>query len=224
MTEKVEKQRLSEAVVDRIKRLIVEDRLRPGDRLPTEISLAERFGVSRVSVREATRALGFFGILNAKPGRGLTVGRINMARVSKCLSFQLAPHDYPQVELIESRIVVETGILPYVMQQMEKDPRVYQDLNRINEKLRKTRLIDERIALDAQFHRQLYNASGLGPLIAFNDLIQIFFDSFRKSFRKGLWESGIVSHQKIIDSLRDSKLEAACNEMRRHIDTHRNNS
>src|SRR6185437_5429746 len=45
--------RMSEAIVDQIKTLIRTNRLRPGDRLPSERELCERMGVSRVTVREA---------------------------------------------------------------------------------------------------------------------------------------------------------------------------
>ncbi len=46
----------------------------PGDRLPTENQLAETFGISRLSVCEATKTLEFFGIIDSKSGVGLTVG------------------------------------------------------------------------------------------------------------------------------------------------------
>ena len=44
----------------RIKQLIIENGLKPGDRLPTELEMADRFGVSRVSVREATKDRNIF--------------------------------------------------------------------------------------------------------------------------------------------------------------------
>jgi DNA-binding FadR family transcriptional regulator len=49
---------------------IVDASLKPGDRLPTETELAARFGVSRLSLREATKALELLGIVEARPGKG----------------------------------------------------------------------------------------------------------------------------------------------------------
>ena len=46
-----------ELILDEITRLITEGILKPGDRLPSESELAERFGVGRSSLREAMRAL-----------------------------------------------------------------------------------------------------------------------------------------------------------------------
>ncbi|WP_420813984.1 FadR/GntR family transcriptional regulator, partial [Phytoactinopolyspora endophytica] len=52
-----------EVVLQRIEAEIAEGRLRIGDRLPGERALAERFGVSRTSVREAIRVLEVMGVV-----------------------------------------------------------------------------------------------------------------------------------------------------------------
>ena len=54
--ETVKRQNLSEVIAGRIKHFIITNQLKPGDRLPTEHEMAPQFGVSRVSVREATKA------------------------------------------------------------------------------------------------------------------------------------------------------------------------
>ena len=59
---------MSEAIVDQIKTLIRSDRLRPGDRLPSERELGERMGVSRVTVREALRILEAGGLVEIRVG------------------------------------------------------------------------------------------------------------------------------------------------------------
>ena len=60
--------RMSEAIVDQIKTLIRTNRLRPGDRLPSERELCERMGVSRVTVREALRILEAGGLVEIRVG------------------------------------------------------------------------------------------------------------------------------------------------------------
>src|SRR6188472_3324676 len=112
------RQNLSEQVAARIKQLILENSLKPGDRLPTEQEMADRFGVSRVSVREATKALSFLGIIQAAPRRGLTVGHVDMRRVTEYLGFHLALTDYPKPQLLQTRLVIETGVLPFVARSL----------------------------------------------------------------------------------------------------------
>lgn len=62
-----------ELVAERILELIVESRLRPGDRMPTEYDLAAQLGTSRTMVREAVKILSALGRVSAQKGRGLYV-------------------------------------------------------------------------------------------------------------------------------------------------------
>ena len=55
MPETIERSKLRDVVADRLKTFILDGNLKSGDRLPTEAELATRFGVSRPSLREATK-------------------------------------------------------------------------------------------------------------------------------------------------------------------------
>src|SRR5260221_6761328 len=101
----IARRKLNEVVAERIRQYILDNDLKPGDRLPTEQELSERFGVSRVSTREATRALGFLGIIDAAPRRGLVVGQIDMKRLSSYLGFHLAISNFPLGPLLDARIL-----------------------------------------------------------------------------------------------------------------------
>lgn len=65
--------RLYQQIVEQIEQSIRSGQLKPGDQLPAERDLAERFGVSRTAVREAVKALGEKGLVEALPGRGTFV-------------------------------------------------------------------------------------------------------------------------------------------------------
>lgn len=215
------KPKKSEVVAARIRDFIIKHGLKPGDRLPTEGEFAERFGVSRVAVREATKALGFLGILDAAPRRGLSVGRVSMKRLSRYLGFHFAVGNYPVEELIDTRVVVETGGLRHVAQRMAHDPSIYEQLNDLNAQLRKTRQLREWIKTDMRFHCSLVAASGLRGLAALNDLVQVFFRRFREDFPRTQWKSGVESHQRIIDALQDGDYQTATRELTEHIESHR---
>ncbi len=62
-----------ELLAEQILQLIVELRLRPGDRMPTENDLAARLGTSRTVVREAVKILSALGRIRVQKGRGLYV-------------------------------------------------------------------------------------------------------------------------------------------------------
>jgi GntR family transcriptional regulator, transcriptional repressor for pyruvate dehydrogenase complex len=61
-------QRIFQEVADQLRRSISEGRLKPGDKLPPERELAQLFGVSRNTMREALRALELSGLVEMKLG------------------------------------------------------------------------------------------------------------------------------------------------------------
>ena len=226
MNKPVRRANLRDIVADRLRAYITDGGLKPGDRLPTETAFAEKFEVSRLSLREATKALEFLGIIESKAGVGLTVGHVSVERMTAHLGFHPDLHDASPTHLVEARVVVETGVLPYIVDRMREDPACHESLDRINGELREVHDSDRWIELDIAFHHQLVEASGLAPLLAFNDLLASFFRRFRESVTHGeskagtlsrQWKSGIRDHQRVIDALRDGRPEAARKVLITHI-------
>jgi GntR family transcriptional regulator, transcriptional repressor for pyruvate dehydrogenase complex len=216
--EHARRQNRCELVAEGIKRLILDEGLKQHDRLPTEKQLAVRFGVSRVAVREATKALGFLGILRAAPRRGLTVGDVDMSRVTAYLGFHLALNDYPKKQLWQTRFVIETGALPYVAQKMADDPALFDSLRAIIEAARHSTEFERRLQSDIEFHRTLVEISGIGPLVAFNDLLQIFFRQLRNpDMSLEQWGTTVKQHTRLIDCLRAGDLAGARHTLHVHF-------
>lgn len=219
----IPRQKLSELVVAGIKNYILDHDLAEGDRLPTEQQMAERFGVSRLSVREATKALSFLGILRSAPRRGLTVGRVDMQRVTEYLGFHFALNHYPRRQLLTARVVIETGALPEAMEAIAGAPQLVRKLSAMNDRLRRVTDIDEFIAGDLAFHRALIECSGIGPLVAFSGLLEVFFMQFRDQVDavKKHWARGIDGHDQIVAALRDRLLPRADELLREHLKHYR---
>lgn len=213
--------KVRDQVAGQIQRYIVEQKLGPGDRLPTETQLAETFGISRLSLREATKALEFLGIVESKTGVGLTVGRIDMERLTEHLSFHAGLLEADPRQLIDSRVILETGVLPHVARRMKEDPTIEARLWELVEQFRSARDLKAWIELDIRFHRSLLDASGLQPLVAFGDLLHVFFQRFRESVKKAEWQRGVESHQRIVHELAKGRVEAATTELRKHIESHK---
>src|SRR5882672_1580157 len=64
---------LSDHIIEQITGLIARGVLKPGDRIPSEKQLCQRFGVGRTSVREALRSLAVMGVLESHMGDGTFV-------------------------------------------------------------------------------------------------------------------------------------------------------
>jgi GntR family transcriptional regulator, transcriptional repressor for pyruvate dehydrogenase complex len=216
----IQRERLSETVVAKIKAYILDHALGEGDRLPTEQELATLCGVSRISVREATKALSFLGIIHAAPRRGLTVGRVNMRRVTEYLGFHFALSDYPRDQLLKTRVVIETGALPAAMERIAADDAVFQRLMDQIDEHAKVRDPDAFIQHDLAFHRMLLELSAIEPLLAFNDLLEVFFRRFREEVvaTRPHWPKGLNGHRQIVKTLRARQADRAIRLLRTHLE------
>ena len=71
--EPLKKLSLGENIAQHLQSLLLNGTFRPGDYLPSQRELANRYGTSVAAVREATSILSAAGVLDARPGRGTLV-------------------------------------------------------------------------------------------------------------------------------------------------------
>lgn len=102
--------RASSDVIAQIRRAILSGQYRPGDRLPTERDMAQQFGVSRVTVRDALRALEANGLVRVKVGGqgGPYVSEPDIALLSDSIGTHLHLRGTTFLELAEARQALET--------------------------------------------------------------------------------------------------------------------
>ena len=105
--EPVKSTRIYEEIVRQIKAMIAEGRLKSGDQLPPERDLAEKFLVSRTSVREALRALESLGLIEIRPGEGTFVREVSVESLIQPLALVMASQREAMSELFEARRLLE---------------------------------------------------------------------------------------------------------------------
>jgi len=103
----VEIEQPSDIILRQIKALIDGGTLKPGDRLPSERSLAQRFNVGRTPVREALRRLEFYGILRTRPQSGTTVENIAPNGLAGLISNVISLAEPTLNSTIEARRLIE---------------------------------------------------------------------------------------------------------------------
>src|SRR5205809_4638284 len=103
--------RASSAIADQIRAAIVGGRLSEGERLPPERELAEQFGVSRVTVRDALRALEAMGLLEVRVGArgGAFVTVPSGSIMGQTMSDMMMMSALTPEDIVEARLVVELG-------------------------------------------------------------------------------------------------------------------
>lgn len=165
---------LRQQVVDGIKQLIIRERLRPGDLLPTEAVLCEQLRASRSSVREAVKVLAALDIVEVRHGYGTYVGRMSLAALVDSLTFRgllSRGDDYGVIaELVVVRQTLEHGLADKIIAGLDDAQR--SELRGLAEGMQKHAASGEEfIELDRAFHLAL-----MAPLA--NDLLQQLTGAF----------------------------------------------
>lgn len=160
------------AVQEAIKSYIVEKKLRPGDRLPTEQELTKQLGVSRTSLREALKALQALGIVDMKPGEGTVVRAFNFDAIFKSLLYSLLFESTELLEILRVREALEFYFLEEVVRKIDAEgvKAIEEILGRMESKAEQGELFEEE---DAAFHRALFTPVGNGLLLR---LLDIFWE------------------------------------------------
>jgi GntR family transcriptional regulator, transcriptional repressor for pyruvate dehydrogenase complex len=108
----IKKQKASDLIVEEIWKMILAGKLKPGDRLPPEHTLVERFQVSKVTLREALQTLETYGHITRKhgPGGGSVVLDIAPTMGISLLANYLSLTNLSLAALMEARRVLEPMI------------------------------------------------------------------------------------------------------------------
>lgn len=111
MFTKVQVSRVSEEIIRQVEQAIYSEKLVPGDRLAPERELAEQFGVSRITIRDALRVLESNGLIEIRVGAngGAFVREPNLDSLSSSLNSMLKFKKATLLELTEARKIIETA-------------------------------------------------------------------------------------------------------------------
>lgn len=100
---------ISVTILNMITDNILSGALKPGDKLPTEIELAESLGVGRNSVREAIKMVSSFGAIEVKMGSGTFIANSMPSSILDPLMLSLAYEQGTSKELVDLRLMIEIG-------------------------------------------------------------------------------------------------------------------
>ncbi|MDR2376184.1 MAG: GntR family transcriptional regulator [Treponema sp.] len=145
-----------DVVVNKIKELLIEQKIAPSEMIPSEQALAEGLKVSRGSVREAMKILSAFGIVEIKRGDGTYISTASNTRLFDPLLFQILVQDRDYQSLIEIRQILEEGIVRLMVkkatdEEFEMLSTVIKEFEKVLS-LRKS-TIQECNAVDLKYHQ-----------------------------------------------------------------------
>jgi len=167
--------RASSSIADQIREAIVTGRIEQGARLPPERELAEQFGVSRVTVRDALRALEAMGLIEVRVGArgGAFVTVPTGSIVGQTMSDMMMMSAVTPEDIVEARLVVELGTVTLACARATED-----DLAALNDLAERS-----QAALAAKtYTRELsWDFHALVARAAHNRAIESLTSSFRSS-------------------------------------------
>lgn len=149
---------LSQQVLDQIIFLIMSGKLKPGDKLPSEIDLINQFEVSRPVLREAFSSLETLGIIKRRPRGGTYINdKVGSAPFQAMIAISV--HNLPAV--IEARMTLELGLITLAAEKITNE-----ELDQLEETIIGIQEDSDKNygALDKKFHRIIaYSANN--PII-----------------------------------------------------------
>ena len=150
---------VTQRAIERIKAMIGEGRLEPGQRLPTERDLAAQLGISRSSMREAIRALTVMGVLEARHGSGIYVTQLQAGDLLETFGVVADLSRGPRlVELLEVRRVLESTAAALAAARIT--PEQLKATEGHLAAMNATEDPEEILAHDLAFHREIAAAAG----------------------------------------------------------------
>ena len=216
---------LPEEIVQRLVNLIIEQGLRPGDRLPSERELMGRLAVGRSTLREALKTLVAFGIIDVAMGSGMFVGESDCSLLTRPLSWRLLMGERSARDVVEARRLVEVELAGLAATRATGP-----ELDAIAEKLAlmQARLgdADAFVRHDVEFHLAIARAGHNQVLYHVLDALQhslrLWFVEAYRQIEADLGaerRSALIRwHESIYTAIRSRDPDEARQAMARHVD------
>ena len=199
---------LSERIAEKLREAIMNDRLRPGQRL-VERELAEAMQTSRGPVRDALRLLENEGLVVRSPHRGSFVSRLTLQDAEEIYSLREA------IELL----LIDHGLRNATSEQIDKLEGICDSMD--SQVSRGDYSQAEATDLDLTFHRELSIISGHKRAIAVWEVISAQIRMLllsHKTIDPGDWrDRGVLWHRRIVDALRQRDRDLAHQLIREHV-------
>jgi GntR family transcriptional repressor for pyruvate dehydrogenase complex len=210
----------SRRIADELRAMIADGRLGPDSRLPSERLMAERMGVSRVSVRAALQQLKAEGFLDAKRGSGTkVVSSVQTLETPLLALVRGQPENFS--DLLELRALLEGWAAARAARLA--GPADLEEIGKIVRAMERDRQFRHAAENDLAFHMAVARASGS---IAYQHIVAVIRQTLAKIVthlhdelqeQNGLEARILEQHRAIFEAIRDKNPELATAHMTAHL-------
>jgi GntR family transcriptional repressor for pyruvate dehydrogenase complex len=218
----IKPKKVSSQIAEQVRSSILAGEFSPGDKLPPERELAEMFGVSRPSVREAINILAAAGLVKAYQGGGTVVLSLVETTAGNPLTELIRKEQERALDVIEVRKGMESWTAYYAAQRaLPEDVRRLEEL--VDGMKRNLDGLTPSEDLDANFHIVIARAT---HNIVWLHLMQTLFDAM-KEFQQSVWRAVYLTredhhllyahHRSIFEAILSKDAEGARDAMILHL-------
>ncbi|WP_102784847.1 FadR/GntR family transcriptional regulator [Thalassospira sp. GB04J01] len=212
---------LPQTVARQIQEMIQNGSLKPGDKIPSQREFAQKFGISRASLREALLTLETLGMIKTEAGRGTFVTDPNSRTPG-----DMAPWRYSEshtvFDVFQTRMILEGEIAALACHRLTAGQLEHMaDATDQMEKGWAAQDLIANVDADLEFHNTIVQACSNSML---RDLYKTVRDQITETQRQPIpitdperMRASIGEHRRIIKALSDGDANAAREEMQNHI-------
>lgn len=203
-------------VFQQMKQEIIEQKWEPGIRLPSEQDLCKKYGVSRVTIRDALLRLNTLGLTETFLGDGTYVKKPDASsNINNLIPIMYLEHDLDSI--LEFRKVVESGACAIAAQKAVK-----KDITHLKRLLKKMIALQNDLGalamVDLEFHFAIAQISGNNLFIKTYEIISDVYACHMTSVVNAMGgDLGLHYHEKIVQAIENRDPEAARDIMYEHI-------
>ncbi|WP_326910853.1 FadR/GntR family transcriptional regulator [Sedimentibacter sp. MB31-C6] len=203
----VKKSSVSEQVFEQLKQQLIKNEWKQGEKLPSENELAEAFGVSRVTVRQAIQKLTVLGLLETRLGEGSFVKKVKPGLYMNTIIPIAYLGEDSLEEVLEFRGTIEGVVAELATQKITED-----DIRKLENCYNEMNLYKDDLELfakaDFEFHLIIAKSTKNSMFIQiFNIIYDVLYDAMTKVVMKKGISAGLSYHKLLLDNIkkRDSK-------------------
>lgn len=209
----IKNKKVYEQVIEQIQAMIMEGKLKKGDKLLSERELAEQLQVSRPSIREALRALEIIGLIETRQGEGNFISGSVENSFFQPLSVLFMLNNGRSKDILELRVIIEVQIAGLAARRMTDEHK--RELEELMSKLREAETEEESARIDKALHYKIAmiteNYLLISLLQAISSLMESFIGNARIMILKNTESKNLLTeqHQRICCALiAEDSLEA----------------
>ncbi len=217
MTKIITSRELPAIAAEKLREMIAERDMKPGERFPSEAEMVEMFGVGRSTVREAVKLLIAENIVEIRRGKGTFISS-KPGIVKDPLGLNFTDKKRLLANLMETRMMIEPQIA-YLAAQRAK-PENIQKISKIMDKMQEAENLKiDYTPYDLAFHTAIAECTQNDVL---HRILPIICESIREGYREtvnveGSFQRAIINHTKIFEAIKKGGAELAKLETERHL-------